>query len=92
MQATELIIDTEGLTNTYGDVDAVGPLDLKIRRGEGFGFLGHNGAGKTTISMLTTLISPTAGRATVDGLGLSRDALRIKERIGYPKTSNFTIP
>lgn len=84
MQATEFIIDTEGLTKTYGDVDAVGPLDLKIRRGEVFGFLGHNGAGKTTtISMLTTLISPTAGRATVDGLELSRDALRIKERIGY---------
>ncbi len=84
MPSTEFMIDTEGLTKTYGTVTAVGPLDLKISPGEVFGFLGHNGAGKTTtISMLTTLISSTTGRATIAGLELSSNSQEIKARIGY---------
>jgi ABC-2 type transport system ATP-binding protein len=78
------IIHTQGLTKSYGEVKVVDALDLKIAEGEVFGFLGHNGAGKTTtLSMLTTLITPTSGKASIAGLDLSRDALGIKRLIGY---------
>ena len=78
------IIYTEGLTKSYSDIKSVDTLNLKISEGEVFGFLGHNGAGKTTtLSMLTTLITPTSGKATVAGLDLIRDALHIKRLIGY---------
>jgi ABC-2 type transport system ATP-binding protein len=78
------IIHTTGLTKSYGEAKAVDALDLKIAEGEVFGFLGHNGAGKTTtLSMLTTLITPTSGKASIAGLDLIRDALNIKRLIGY---------
>lgn len=78
------IIYTEELTKSYNDMKAVDALNLTIAAGEVFGFLGHNGAGKTTtLSMLTTLIQPTSGRASLAGLDLSRDSFRIKRSIGY---------
>jgi ABC-2 type transport system ATP-binding protein len=78
------IINTEELTKSYGEAKAVDALNLTIAEGEVFGFLGHNGAGKTTtLSMLTTLITPTSGKASIAGLDLSRDALNIKRLIGY---------
>jgi ABC-2 type transport system ATP-binding protein len=78
------VIDTSGLTKTYGATPAVVDLDLRIERGEVFGFLGPNGAGKTTtIRMLLALQRPTAGRAAVHGLDPLRDGVEIHRRTGY---------
>ena len=79
------MIETNGLTRTFGATTAVDSLDLRIRDGEVFGFIGPNGAGKTTtVRMLCCLISPTAGTAFVHGLDVSRpeEALQIRGRIG----------
>jgi len=76
-------IETTDLTKQYGDTVAVAGLDLAVDAGSVFGFLGPNGAGKTTtMRMLTGLVRPTRGRATVAGADATdRDALR--PRIGY---------
>jgi ABC-2 type transport system ATP-binding protein len=76
-------IETTDLTKQYGDTVAVTDLDLAVDSGSVFGFLGPNGAGKTTtMRMLTGLVRPTRGRATVAGADATdRDALR--PRIGY---------
>ena len=72
------------LTRRFGKFTAVDHLDLNVGRGEIFGFLGANGAGKTTaIRMFCGLLKPTSGEAWVDGLPISRDAEKIKHRIGY---------
>ncbi len=79
------MIETHGLTRTFGDNTAVDALDLKIRDGEVFGFIGPNGAGKTTtVRMLCCLIAPTAGTAYVHGLDVNRpeEALQIRGKIG----------
>ena len=77
-------IRTESLGKTYpGAVEAVRGVNLTVRPCEIFGFLGPNGAGKTTmISMLTTLLRPTAGRAEVDGLDVVRYPEKVRRRIG----------
>jgi ABC-2 type transport system ATP-binding protein len=70
-------------------VDAVRGLDLDVRRGEFFGILGPNGAGKsTTIGILTTLIRPTSGSATVAGVEVTRDPVAVKRRIGVVAQQN----
>jgi ABC-2 type transport system ATP-binding protein len=75
---------TQGLTKRFGALTAVDRLDLRIARGEVFGFLGPNGSGKsTTMRMLCGLLDPSAGEGQVLGLDLRREAERIKERIGY---------
>jgi ABC-2 type transport system ATP-binding protein len=84
----EAIIRVRNLKKTFhakaGPVEAVNGLDLTVNAGEIFGFLGPNGAGKTTtLRMLCTLITPTAGEATVAGADLTREAALIRERIGY---------
>ena len=77
-------IETRGLTKHYGGTVAVDGLDLRVERGEIFGLLGPNGAGKTTtILMLLGLTEPTAGRARVVGLDPARDALAVKQLVGY---------
>ncbi|MGO1054178.1 ATP-binding cassette domain-containing protein [Crossiella sp. CA198] len=71
-------------TSKGGPVDAVRGVDLDVAPGELVGFLGPNGAGKTTtLRMLTTLLSPTAGTATVAGHDLRRDPVGVRRRIGY---------
>jgi len=77
-------IETRGLRKTYGgDVVAVDALDLVVPRGSTYALLGPNGAGKTTsISILTTLIAPTAGRAWVDGRDVVTEATEVRRRIG----------
>jgi ABC-2 type transport system ATP-binding protein len=82
------IIEAHGLARTFvsrrRNVEAVRGVDLQVADGEIVGFLGPNGAGKTTtLRMLTTLLSPTAGTATVCGADLRRHPLSVRRRIGY---------
>jgi ABC-2 type transport system ATP-binding protein len=77
-------IEVRHLTRRFGAFVAVDDLSFDVRRGEIFGFLGSNGAGKsTTIRMLCGLLEPTSGAATVGGLDVARDPEGVKRRIGY---------
>jgi ABC-2 type transport system ATP-binding protein len=77
-------IRTEGLTKTYGDVDALRGLDLEIAEGEVIGYLGPNGAGKTTtIRLLLSLARPTCGRAEIFGLDCQRRTVEAHRRLAY---------
>jgi ABC-2 type transport system ATP-binding protein len=80
----DLAIEVVGLSRRFGKFVAVDNLSFDVRRGEVFGFLGSNGAGKsTTIRMLCGLLSPTSGRASVGGIDVGRDPEGVKRRIGY---------
>jgi ABC-2 type transport system ATP-binding protein len=80
---SEAVIEARGLVKKYGKLEAVRGIDLEVMQGEIFGFLGPNGAGKsTTISMLCTLLSPTAGTASVAGIDVMHDPARVRQRIG----------
>ncbi len=77
-------ISVEGLTKKFGDFTAVDSISFTVEKGEIFGFLGANGAGKTTaIRMLTGLSKPTSGKGTVAGYDVLRESENIKKRIGY---------
>jgi ABC-2 type transport system ATP-binding protein len=77
-------ITVTDLTKRFGDFLAVDELTFSVRQGEIFGFLGSNGAGKsTTIRMLCGLLKPTSGAATVGGIDVGRDPEGVKRRIGY---------
>jgi ABC-2 type transport system ATP-binding protein len=91
------IIATRDLRRTFtsrgGSVEAVRGVDLQVEAGEIFGFLGPNGAGKTTtLRMLATLLSPTAGEATVAGVDLRRQPQEVRRRIGYVPQGGSTDP
>jgi ABC-2 type transport system ATP-binding protein len=76
-------ITAHQLVRAFGDVRAVDGVDLEVAEGEIFGFLGPNGAGKsTTVRMLTTLLRPTDGTATVAGFDVVRQAARVRAAIG----------
>ena len=76
-------IRVEGLVRDFGDIRAVDGIDLEVAPGEIYGFLGPNGAGKsTTVHVLTTLLPPTAGRATVAGHDVATEGPAVRERIG----------
>ncbi len=78
------MIKITNLCKTYGTFEALKNLSLEIPAGELFCFLGPNGAGKTTtIKILTGLLRPTSGSATIDGLDIQHDPVRVKQRIGY---------
>src|SRR6185295_1094718 len=77
-------ITVTDLSRRFGDFVAVDRLTFEVGQGEVFGFLGSNGAGKsTTIRMLCGLLKPTSGTATVGGIDVSRDPEGVKRRIGY---------
>jgi ABC-2 type transport system ATP-binding protein len=77
-------IDVRQLSRRFGAFTAVDDLSFDVRRGEIFGFLGSNGAGKsTTIRMLCGLLKPTSGTATVGGIDVGRNPEGVKQRIGY---------
>jgi len=77
-------IDVRGLSRRFGDFVAVDDVSFAVRPGEIFGFLGANGAGKsTTIRMLCGLLRPTGGTAIVGGIDVARDPEGVKRRIGY---------
>jgi ABC-2 type transport system ATP-binding protein len=76
-------VRAEGLVKTYGEIEAVRGVDLRVDAGEVFGFLGPNGAGKsTTVKMLTTLLSITAGSASVAGVDVTEHPDEVRKRIG----------
>ncbi len=78
------IIETHDLTRVFGSLTAVDRLNLSIEAGETFGLLGPNGAGKTTtLKMLTTLLPPTSGRASIAGLDVAHRAEAVRRLIGY---------
>src|SRR4026208_1011955 len=77
-------IDVEHLTRRFGDFVAVDDLSFDVRQGEIFGFLGRNGAGKsTTIRMLCGLLRPSSGSARVGGIDVGSRPEAVKQRIGY---------
>jgi len=81
--ASNTILEATGLTKHYGSIQAVNNLDLRIEAGTIYALLGPNGAGKTTtLSMLTTLIQPTSGTATVAGYDVVRQADKVRQNIG----------
>ena len=91
------VIHARGLARTFRkkkqEVRAVVGVDLDVDAGEIVGFLGPNGAGKTTtLRMLTTLLEPTAGTATVAGCDLIADPVGVRRRIGYVSQSGSTYP
>jgi ABC-2 type transport system ATP-binding protein len=77
-------IDTHKLSLSYGHHIALKALNLEVEEGEIFGFLGHNGAGKTTtINILTTLLAPTSGKASVCGHDVKTESMMVRQKIGY---------
>ena len=91
------MIETRDLRRTFTSrktkVEAVRGVDLSVGTGEIFGFLGPNGAGKTTtLRMLATLLTPSAGEATIAGADLRREAQTVRERIGYVPQGGSTDP
>ena len=76
-------IHIENLTRRFNDLVAVDTISFDIEHGEIFGLLGPNGAGKTTtLSMLSTMLKPTSGSATVNGIDIERDEDGVRKSIG----------
>jgi len=88
---SEIAIDAKGLTRRFGDFVAVDHVSLTIERGEIFGFLGSNGCGKsTTMKMLTGLLPPTEGSATLFGQSVEAGSMEVRKSIGY-MTQAFSL-
>jgi ABC-2 type transport system ATP-binding protein len=87
------MIETSNLTKYFGSLGAVQSVSIRVEKGEVFGLLGPNGAGKTTtIRMLTTLLTPSSGTATVAGHDVTADPLGVKSSIGVvPQMLNLDI-
>src|SRR5579884_4198781 len=80
----ETIIETRDLTRRFGAIVAVDHLTLTVGRGEIFGLVGPDGAGKTTtLRMLCSLLDPSEGSATVAGHDVARESQKVKDQIGY---------
>jgi ABC-2 type transport system ATP-binding protein len=78
------MLDVQHLRKEYRNLTAVKDLSFRLEQGDIFGFIGPNGAGKTTtIKILATLLRPTAGRATIDGIDVVRDPEAVRGIIGY---------
>jgi ABC-2 type transport system ATP-binding protein len=78
------VIQTQGLTKNFGEVQAIKDLDLKVPKNAIVGFLGPNGAGKsTTIRLLLGLNRPNAGSGQIFGMDITKDSLNIRRRVGY---------
>lgn len=78
------MLQAEHITKKFQDLIAVDNLNLQVSDGAIFGFLGHNGAGKTTsISIFTTLILPTSGSVRIDGMDVVKENLKVRSILGY---------
>ena len=83
------MIQVKGLIKNYNEVEAVKSIDFTINHGEVVGFLGANGAGKsTTLKILTGYLSPTQGEVYIDGLNIEDHAHNLKKIVGYLPESN----
>ena len=77
-------IEIKNISKSYGELKALDNVSFEVKKGELFGLIGPDGAGKTTLfRLLTTLINPDAGSATVDGLDIMKDYREIRTRVGY---------
>ncbi|HXI40625.1 MAG TPA: ABC transporter ATP-binding protein, partial [Bryobacteraceae bacterium] len=78
------IVETRALNRRFGSLTAVAGLDMEVARGEIFGLVGPDGAGKTTtVRMLAGLMEPTSGEARVAGFDVAREPEAVRDRIGY---------
>ena len=91
MNSNDLVISTEGLSKSFGEVKALKSLNLRVPQKSIFAFLGPNGAGKTTtIKLLLGLIKPTSGSGKILGMDIARNSVEIRSHIGYlPQDSRF---
>ena len=91
MDTNGLVINTEGLSKSFGEVHALKSLNLRVPQKSIFAFLGPNGAGKTTtIKLLLGLLKPTSGSGKIFDLDIVRDSVDIRSRIGYlPQDARF---
>ncbi|MHB8611070.1 MAG: ABC transporter ATP-binding protein [Candidatus Dormibacteraceae bacterium] len=88
-----IAVEAQNLVKRYGIVTAVDQVSFQVRRGEIVGFLGANGAGKTTtLRMLCGLLTPTSGRALIDGLDIFTQPLEAKAHLGYLDEEPFVHP
>jgi ABC-2 type transport system ATP-binding protein len=88
-----IAVEAQNLVKRYGVVTAVDQVSFQVRRGEIVGFLGANGAGKTTtLRMLCGLLTPTSGRALIDGFDIFTHPLEAKARLGYLDEEPFVHP
>src|SRR5579871_5763892 len=84
MTGSPVIIEIRDLTRRFGTLTAVDHLNLTVQKGEIFGLVGPDGAGKTTtLRMLCGLMNPSEGSATVAGHDVARDSQAVKDQIGY---------
>jgi ABC-2 type transport system ATP-binding protein len=91
MSASDIAIEVEGLTKSFGDRVVVRDLSMRVRRGTIYGFLGPNGSGKTTtIRMLCGLLTPDSGRGTCLGYDIRTEAEKIRVHVGY-MTQRFSL-
>jgi len=78
------MLEIKKLSKQYGSFVALNQIDLTVEEGQIFGFVGPNGAGKTTtMRILATLMEPTSGEATIDGISVTQNPKEIRQRIGY---------
>ncbi len=91
MNASDLVIDVQGITKRFGDRTVVNNISMQVRRGEIYGFLGPNGSGKTTfLRMLCGLLRPDGGSGRCLGFDIRTDSAAIKKNIGY-MTQRFSF-
>lgn len=78
------MLQVSNLVKTYGGLTAVNNISFSLKPGDIFGFIGSNGAGKTTtIRMISTLLEPTSGTASINGYDITRDVMDVRRQIGY---------
>lgn len=83
MNNSQIVLQTNGLSKSFGDISAVKMLSLSIYKGEIFGFLGPNGAGKTTsINMICGLLKPDSGNITINDITVNSESDEMKHRVG----------